>query len=250
MRRLRVRGELMPTRVAKARWEGSDPQLMVDLFNARLADEGDLRMLRRRPRGRALKKTRGVRSPLTARRAVPAPAKAPGRRKNRAGVENLLLVLGESPEDRRVIAYVGGLLGRRRGFRLHMTYVLPELPSGLLEHGGAEDPETEERFSAALQAQRIGWIAAQRGAAQSLIDRATASLRKAGLPSRALKAGFCGPVNEGAIAAEILEVARAKRCHTVVVARHQRSWLDRLLKGDLRSELARRASHLAIWGIG
>jgi hypothetical protein len=34
------------------------------------------------------------------------------------------------------------------------------------------------------------------------------------------------------------------------VARHARSWLGSLFGGDLRTQLARRASRLAIWGIG
>jgi len=162
----------------------------------------------------------------------------------------LLLVLGESAADSRAVAYVGRLLGRRRGFRVYLVYVLPEFPSGLLEHGGAADPETEERLSAALRTDRRAWIAERKKAARPLLGRASTSLRNAGVPARAVRTRFCGPVSESGVADQILRLARANRCRTVVVARHARSWLGLLFRGDLRAQLARRASRLAIWGIG
>jgi len=141
-------------------------------------------------------------------------------------------------------------LGRRRGFRVCVAYVLPEFPSSLLEHGGAVDPQVEDRLSAGLQAERKGWLAEQKRGAQSSIDRATALLRQSGLSSSSLEIRFCGPTDETGVADEILKLARARRCRTVVVARHQRSWLGSLVNVDLRAALARRAERLAIWGIG
>jgi hypothetical protein len=120
----------------------------------------------------------------------------------------------------------------------------------LLEHGGAGDPQVENRLSAGLQAERKGWLAEQKQGAQPSIDRATALLRQSGLPSSSLEIRFCGPIVETGVADEILKLARARRCHTVVVARHQRSWFGSLFNVDLRAELARRAERLAIWGIG
>jgi hypothetical protein len=166
------------------------------------------------------------------------------------GGSGLLLLLGESPADRRAVAYVARLLGRRRGFRVYIVYVLPEFPSNLLEHGGAGDPEVEERLSAALRADRRAWVVERRKAARPLIDWASTRLRNAGLPARALGTRFCGPVSEAGAADEILRLARANRCRTVVVARHTRSWLGSLFGGDLRTHLASRTTRVAIWGIG
>jgi nucleotide-binding universal stress UspA family protein len=166
------------------------------------------------------------------------------------GGSGLLLVLGEAPADRRAVAYVARLLGRRRGFRVYIVYVLPEYPSNLLEHGGAGDPEVEERLSAALRAHRRAWVVERRKAALPLIDWASTRLRNAGLPARALGKRFCGPVSEVGAADEILRLARANHCQTIVVARRTRSWLGSLFGGDLRTQLARRTSRVAIWGIG
>jgi nucleotide-binding universal stress UspA family protein len=131
-----------------------------------------------------------------------------------------------------------------------VVYVLPELPPSLLEHGGAGDPATEERLTASLHAERRRWIAQEKQQAQPIIESATQSLRDAGLTSRSLDVRFCGPSNQGAAAEEILRLARASRYHTIVVARHPRSWLSHLLALDLREKLARRAERIAIWSIG
>ena len=106
------------------------------------------------------------------------------------------------------------------------------------------------QLSAALRADRRAWVAERRKAARPLIDLASTRLRNAGVPARALGARFCGPVSEAGAADEILRLARANRCRTVVVARHTRSWLGSLFGGDLRTHLASRTSRVAIWGIG
>ena len=222
---------------------------MIDLFNARLADEEDLRVLGQRVPARSTLAASSPRPRRQARTGDRAPARVT-RVVNGPRERRVLLVLGESPAAKRAVAYVGGLLGRHRGFRVCMAYVLPRFPSSMLEHGGASDPVIEERLSAALAAERKRWVARQKEAAQSLLDWATTSLRKAGLPSRALATRFCGPVAAAAAADELLRLARATKCRTVIVGRQHRSWLGYLFKGDLRMELARRAKRVAIWGIG
>jgi nucleotide-binding universal stress UspA family protein len=225
---------------------------MVELFRAHLADEGDLRtqarrapagppLVTRRPIGRQARKRRHVLAATTHESQSSASAR---------GASRLLLAVDDSTPSQRAVAYVGKLLGRRRGFRVSVVYVLPEFPPSLLEHGGAGDPVTEQRLTASLRAQRKKWIAQQKQQAHPIIDGATQSLRNAGLTSRSLDIRFCGPVNEGGIAEEILRLARARRCHTIVVARHPRSWLRHLVAMDLREKLARRAERIAIWSIG
>jgi hypothetical protein len=126
------------------------PPDVVELFQARLADEQDLRALGRGHPAPSRGATRIERS----RRAACRTGRVAGRSSRRrmgVGGSGLLLGLGESPADRRAVAYVARLLGRRRGFRVYVVYVLPEFPSSLREHGGAGDPEAEERLSAALR---------------------------------------------------------------------------------------------------
>lgn len=220
---------------------------MIELFNARLADEEDLRT---RPKAPPAPPPTGPRR--RARRAGPASARtvAPSGRRFAASERGILVVLDESEVASHAVAYVGRLLGRHRGFRVCVAYVLPELPSGLLEHGGAADPRTELRLASSLRAEQRRWVAERKREAGGLIAEATRSLRRAGIASNALTTRFCGPIASGAVADEILRLARAHRCGTVVVGRRRLSWFGQLFAEDLRADLARRGGTIAIWGIG
>lgn len=221
---------------------------VIEPFNAGLASEEDVRTepssaLSRGPR----------RQPSRAGAARASQVARSLRRRDRrsaSGDRGLLVVLDESEPASRAVTYVGKLLGRRRGFRVCVAYVLPELPSGLLEHGGAGDPRTEDQLASSLRAEQRRWVANRKREAGGLLDEATRSLRRAGLSSSALTTRFCGPVGHGAAADEILRLARAQRCRTVVVGRRRHSWFGRFFADDLRADLARRGGTIAIWGIG
>lgn len=221
---------------------------VIELFNAGLAGEEDVRpepssALSRGPR----------RQPSRAGAARASKVARSLRRRDRrsaAGDRGLLVVLDESEAASRAVTYVGKLLGRRRGFRVCVAYVLPELPSSLLEHGGGADPRTEDQLASSLRAEQRRWVGDRKREAGALLHEATKSLRRAGLSSSALTTRFCGPVAPGAAADEILRLARAQRCRTVVVGRRRHSWFGHLFAEDLRADLARRGGTIAIWGIG
>jgi hypothetical protein len=224
---------------------------VIELFSARLADEEDLRTLPKAPPTLPSKRprTRARRAGLASARKV-APFHRPRGRRSAAAERGLLVVLDESEVASRAVTYVGRLLGRHRGFRVCLAYVLPELPSGLLEHGGAADPRREERLASSLRAEQRRWVADRKREAGGLLDEAARSLRRAGMGSNALTTRFCGPVTSKAAADEILRLARAQRCRTVVVGRRRLSWFGHLFADDLRADLARRGGTIAIWGIG
>jgi hypothetical protein len=228
--------------------DGSLPNV-VDLFNAHLADEQDLRTLPPAAASRSVVK-RGRSAQATTKR--PRSGAGPSRERDASGAaeRGIFLVLDESEVATRAVAYVGRLVGRRRGFRVCVSYVLPELPSSLLEHGGAADPRAEERLAASLRAEQRRWVAARKREARGALDAAFASLRRAGLSSSALSRRFCGPAGPAGAADEILALAAANRCRTVVVGRRRLSWFGHLFTENLREELVRRAGRIAIWGIG
>ena len=76
---------------------------------------------------------------------------------------------------------------------------------------------------------------------------ATATLRKAGVPQRALGIGLSEAVYGHRAVDRILELARARKCDTVVVGRQSVSWFRALLRGDLSEELVRRGQGFTIW---
>jgi nucleotide-binding universal stress UspA family protein len=76
---------------------------------------------------------------------------------------------------------------------------------------------------------------------------ATATLRDAGVSARALDVLLSEGVEGWGAAERILELARARRCDTVVVGRESMSWFRDLMGGNLAAELVRRGKGYTIW---
>ena len=62
---------------------------------------------------------------------------------SRVASTGLLVIVDESEAFRHTLQYLSVLVGKRRGFRICLGYMLPSLPTELLEFGGAEDPRKE-----------------------------------------------------------------------------------------------------------
>lgn len=159
----------------------------------------------------------------------------------------LLLVVDESPGSRSAIQYVGRFLGRRRGFRVHLLYLLPPLPPQLLEFGGAEDPRREERLHAELRRGQEEWIASARASAEPVLNEAARFLRKAGITSRNICSEFSYPTEPREAARTILEQAQAKKCSTVVIGHKAHSWFRKIASGDVAERVLQFASDISLW---
>lgn len=159
----------------------------------------------------------------------------------------ILLVVDASEAAKRAVTYVARMVGRRQGFRLCLGHILPPLPAQLLEFGGAENPVEERRVGEPVETDRQQWIAAARKTAEPALNAARATLRKAGVPAGALETRFFDPVEGRDTAEEILKIARARKCHTVVIGRESLSWLRELVQGDLAEEVVRRGKGFTIW---
>jgi nucleotide-binding universal stress UspA family protein len=58
---------------------------------------------------------------------------------------------------------------------------------------------------------------------------------------------FFDPVDGHNAAEEILKVARARNCYTMVIGRQSLSWIRELVQGDLAEEVVRRGKGFTIW---
>jgi K+-sensing histidine kinase KdpD len=161
----------------------------------------------------------------------------------------LLVVLDDSVASRRAVKYVGKFVGKRRGFRICLVQVLPPLPPELQEHGGSEDPAKEARLEAHLKAEQHHWISAAKKTAQKGLDQARATLRKAGISAGTLQALFSEPGEGPDAADDILNMARGRRCRTVVVGRQSVSWFHELFSHELSEELLRRGKGFCVWAV-
>ncbi len=161
--------------------------------------------------------------------------------------KTILIVVDGSAAARRALAYVARMVGRRRGFRLHLIHLLPPLPPQLLESRGAEDPKTEDELSDQLKLKQRRWISTVEAAARSTLITLQAMLRDAGIAAKAIDARFSHPVGIRDVANEVLDLAQVHQCGTVVVGRDHVSWLSQLLRSDLAEELLRRAKGHTLW---
>jgi nucleotide-binding universal stress UspA family protein len=82
---------------------------------------------------------------------------------------------------------------------------------------------------------------------QRALDRANAVLSQGGIARGAIEAHFCYLVDGTQATQQILKLARAQKCDTVVVGRKSLSWLGELIQGDPAEELVRRGNGLTIW---
>ena len=162
-------------------------------------------------------------------------------------IQRLLVVVDESSATKRALEYVGNLVGGRRGFGIVLLQLLQPMPPELLEFGGAERPKKEEKLGAELRRDQQTWIDSARNSAESNLDSAAEHLRRAGVFRRDIETSLSDPMMGRDAADTVLEHARTKRCHTVVIGHGAHSWFRELAGGDLAEHLIRQGKGVAMW---
>jgi nucleotide-binding universal stress UspA family protein len=159
---------------------------------------------------------------------------------------SILVAVAESEASNRAVSYVATLLGRRCGHRVCLFHVLPPMPSGLLEFGGAEAPAMEERLEKDLKAAQAQWVAKDEQAAAPILANTKAILHKAGVPTHSIETQITTLINGQDLVTEILAAAQASQYGTVVVGREAFSGLKELFYHHVGDELLRRGQGFTI----
>ena len=162
-------------------------------------------------------------------------------------ITKLLVGVDNSLASMRAVVYVAQILGGRRGFRVCLAHALPSPPAGMMEFGGAEDPQKEEWLEARLRASRHLWVSATKKKLSGSLDLAYANLRRAGFARGEIEVHFCYPSDRRNVPKEILTLARERGCHTVVVGRRSLSWLRAHLQTNPADELVRLGKGFTNW---
>jgi len=166
---------------------------------------------------------------------------------SRTNTTSLFVVIDESGASRYTLQYVGALVGKRRGFRIVLGYVLPSLPTELLEFGGAENPEKEEKLGKELKGEQKRWLSVARRKAREVFTGAHMVLRRASVPGSVVKTTTIYLPEGQDPVDKLLEMADLHRCHTIVIGRHPVSRFQELFGGDLAEKLVRRVHGPAVW---
>ena len=159
----------------------------------------------------------------------------------------LFVIVDESEASRHTLQYVGALVGKRSGFRIFLGYVLPSLPTELLEFGGAENPEKEEKLGKELKGEQKRWLSVARRKAKDVFTGAHVVLQRAGVPGSVVKTTLIYLPEGQDPVDKLLEMADLHRCHTVVIGRHPVSRFQEIFGGDLAEKLVRRVHGPAVW---
>jgi len=161
--------------------------------------------------------------------------------------ENLMVIVDESPASRRAVDYVTKMIGCQRGFHVYLLHLLPPLPAELLEFGGAEDPREEQKLQAELRHDQRTWIASVREPAKAALTHAITALRDAGLFTFEIELASSDPWDDRDATVTILNQARDKRCHTIVVGYESHPWFRKLAGASLTERLLRHTKEITLW---
>lgn len=161
--------------------------------------------------------------------------------------ERFLIVIDESSASKRALDYAARVIGGCRRFAIILLHLLPPLPPELLESGGAENPRKEQKIEAELRGEQRTWIDSAKKSAKTSLATAVRQLHKAGVPREDIHITFSDPGTDRDAAIAVLEQARGRRCHTVVIGHASHSWFRELAGGDLTEHLLRRGKGFTVW---
>jgi nucleotide-binding universal stress UspA family protein len=164
-----------------------------------------------------------------------------------SNAKHILIAVDDSEASYRAVTYVGSIIGGCEGFRVCLLHALPPLPRELLEFGGSEDPQQEEREEACIKAEQARWIEAVAQAAEPVFTRAKHMLREARVPEDAVQTQIVDTVNTQDTVLDILEAAHARHCGTVVVGRKSYHGLTALVTSHVSDELISQGEGLTVW---
>ncbi len=183
------------------------------------------------------------------RRSAVSASDAAARRRRVRSIK-LLVVVDATEKSTRVLQYVGRFAAGCEGPELHLAYIASHPPPELLETGGSEVAEREERLGAKLRKERRGWMAVADRKDWRVLRAAETTLQRAGVAASRVSAYVSSPLDARTAVDEVLLLAREQRCGTVVVGHRAHSWLRGLGGGDLADQLVRRAKGFAVWVVG
>jgi nucleotide-binding universal stress UspA family protein len=151
----------------------------------------------------------------------------------------LHVVVDESPATTKALQYVAQMAAGRPHLRICLAHSLLAPPRQLVELRGAEKGR--------LRAYKSRWISAREITEQRALDRANVVLHQGGIARGAIEAHFCYLVDGTRATKEILALARARGCDTVVIGRRSLSWLGELTNTHPAEELVRQGKGFTIW---
>src|SRR5215510_13279126 len=131
--------------------------------------------------------------------------------------KTILIVVEDSDQSIRSARYVGSLLRDTKDVGVTLFHVLKPMPRELMEHGGSEDPEMEDRLGVQLRKDQEDWVRTESAIEYPILLKVLEPLGQTGFPIDRVTLKFG---HERDIADTIIDEAKSGSYGTVVVTRH------------------------------
>jgi nucleotide-binding universal stress UspA family protein len=161
--------------------------------------------------------------------------------------KNILLCVDNSDSSIRTVAYVANMVSENKEGLIWLFHVLQPMPPQLMEFGGSENAQEEERLDERQEEARAKWISQAEQDAEAGFLRAKAVLAKGKIPSESIETQILCCSGDEDLAEVFIKEARAKDCGTIVVGRRSFSWLDRIFSHHVADKLIPKSEGLTIW---
>jgi nucleotide-binding universal stress UspA family protein len=159
----------------------------------------------------------------------------------------VLVMVDEGDSTSRVLQYLGRVASGRGAVGIVLAHLAPGLSPALLETGGAEQPEQEERIEADLRRQQRASISAAQRKSARLLETARGKLVRAGVARSRVELRESSPFDAGSAVEAVLALADEADCGTIVVGHRAHGWLSGVAGGHLAERLVREAAGRAVW---
>jgi nucleotide-binding universal stress UspA family protein len=161
--------------------------------------------------------------------------------------KTFLLGIDDSEATLRTVAYVAEIIGPQKGFHVVLLHVLPPIPPELLEFGGSENPQTEQRLDAELKKDQAQWIEQAKQTAEPLIEKVKGVFLRVGVSADMITTVFAESIHRQDFVRELLETAHKQNCGTIVVGRESHPSFKEMFHHHVGEELVRKGQGFAIW---
>ena len=161
--------------------------------------------------------------------------------------KKILIVVEDSNQSVPAATYVGSLLRDTHDVTMTLFHVLKPMPRELMEHGGSEDPQMEDRLGVQLRKDQEEWVRTESAIEYPILLKALEPLGQTGFPLDRVTLKFG---HERDIADTIIDEAKSGSYGTIVVTRHGTTGTKRFLGNSIVDRLLRELSGVAIWVLG
>lgn len=162
--------------------------------------------------------------------------------------ERLLVAVDDSEAAERAVRYVGRIIGGRADFGPLLYHRLPPIPPEMRDHGGSENPEREAERSREQSHRTAEWVRSMEDQTRPVLKHHRTLLVEAGVAESAVGFVLDEDVTPGENLSDALRrTARARACHTVVIAREHLSGLREVSTTHVSDDLAHHPEGLAVW---